>query len=33
MPKKSITYDHGATLENISDLSAWSQILPQNYQN
>lgn len=25
-----ITYDHGATLENISDLSAWSQTLPPN---
>ena len=24
------TYDHGATLENVSDLSAWSQTLPQN---
>jgi mono/diheme cytochrome c family protein len=25
-----ITYDHGATLENVADLSAWSQTLPQN---
>jgi mono/diheme cytochrome c family protein len=25
-----ITYDYGATIENVSDLSAWSQTLPQN---
>lgn len=25
-----ITYDHGVTLQNVSDLSAWSQTLPQN---
>jgi mono/diheme cytochrome c family protein len=25
-----ITYDHGATLENVADLSVWSQTLPQN---
>jgi mono/diheme cytochrome c family protein len=25
-----ITYDHGATMENVADLSAWSQTLPQN---
>ena len=25
-----ITYDYGATLENVADLSAWSQTLPQN---
>jgi mono/diheme cytochrome c family protein len=25
-----ITYDYGATMENVSDLSAWCQTLPQN---
>ena len=25
-----ITYDFGATLDNVADLSAWSQTLPQN---
>jgi len=25
-----ITYDYGATLENVADLSSWSQTLPQN---
>ncbi len=25
-----ITYDFGATLQNVADLSAWCQILPQN---
>ena len=25
-----ITYDFGATLQNVADLSAWSQTLPQN---
>ena len=25
-----ITYDHDATLQNVADLSAWSQTLPQN---